>query len=217
MESHTLKATKRQALGTRATRRLRGDGLLPAVLYGHQRDTVHLAVPLKEFEHLFHAGVRLVALEIGGTQEPALIKDLQHDSMGDHIVHADFIRVSMDETVTVTVPVELHGLAIGTTHGGVLDHILVDLEVECLPADIPECIRIEVGDLDVNGIIHVKDITPPPGCVLVPDPESPVVMVHPPLHAEAEVAAEGEGEAAEAGAEPEVIGRPQDDDEGNEG
>lgn len=217
MESHTLEATKRQDVGTRSARRLRRDGQLPAVLYGHQRGTLHVAVPCKEFEHLFHNGARLLELRIGATVEPVLIHSLQYDTMGDHIVHVDFTRVSMDETVTVTVPVELHGLAIGTTHGGILDNMIVDLEVECLPRDIPENIRIEVGDLDVSGIIHVRDIEPPAGCTLILDPDAPVVMVHPPVHAAAEVAAEAEGEEAEAGAEPEVIGRPPEGGEGNEG
>ena len=206
MDRPTLEATKRQELGTRAARRLRRDGLVPAVLYGHQRDTVHLSVPLKDFERMFDRGARLLDLEIGGTVEAALIRDLQYDSMGDHIVHVDFSRVAMDEKVTVTVPVDLHGLAKGVTHGGILDQVIVDLEVSCLPGDIPENVRIEIGDLDVGGIIHVRDVVPPPGCELLHDPDSPVVAIHASVAAAA-LAAEEEAEAAAAAAEPEVIGR----------
>jgi len=217
METPSLSATKRQELGSRASRRLRAEGMLPAVLYGHRRDTVHLTLPRKDFEHVFHHGARLVDLEIGGTVETAVIKELQYDMMGDQVVHVDFARVAMDEKLEVAVPVELHGLAIGTTHGGILDHVLVDLEVSCLPRDIPDVIRIEVAQLDVGGVIHVRDITPPPGVEFRQDPDAPVVMVHAPLHAEVAAApaaaVEGEIEAAE----PELIGRKEREaEEGDE-
>jgi len=222
MERATLQATKREETGSRAAQRLRRDGLVPAILYGHKRETVCLTLPLRDFEHLCHAGARLLDLEIGGIVEPAIIKEIQYDSMGDHILHADFARVAMDEKITVSVPVELHGLAKGVTHGGILDHILVDIEVSCLPHDIPGSIRIEVAELDVAESVHIRDIERPPGVEFVQDPDAPIVTVHPPVHAEeeeAEVEAEVE---AEAEAEPEVIGgrrekEGEEDDKAKEG
>ncbi len=202
MERATLQATKRQETGTRAARRLRHDGHLPAVLYGRQRDTVHLTIALKDFEHVFHAGARLLDLEIGGTLEPAIIRELQYDALGDHVLHVDFARVAMGEALTISVPVELHGLAQGVTHGGTLDHVLVDLEISCLPKDIVAQIRVEVADLDIGQIIHVRDIEPPPGVEFLHDPDTPVVTIHAPVQAvEAEPEVEAELEAA-----PEVIG-----------
>ena len=217
MDRPMLEATKRQELGTRAARRIRSEGGLPAVLYGHKRDTVHLTVPLKAFEIMFGHGARLVDIEIGGTQEPAIIKDLQYDSMGDHIMHIDFARVAMDEKITVTVPVELHGLAIGTTHGGVLDHVLVDIEVSCLPGDIPDCVRVEVAHLDVGDVVHVRDVEAPPGCELLQDADSAVVTIH--ASAAAVSAAEEEEDLGIAlgTAEPEMIGRTKEEGGENEG
>jgi large subunit ribosomal protein L25 len=205
MERATLQATKRAELGTRAVRRLRRQGVLPAVLYGHQRDTVSLSVPLRDFEHLVHDGARLMDIEIGGTVEPAVIKDIQYDAMGDHILHVDFARVAMDEKITLTVPVRLHGVPKGVNEGGLLDQPLVDLEVSCLPGDIPEEILIEIAHLEIGDTVHVGDLTPPPGVEFVEDSEAPILSVRPPQEVEEPEAEEAAIEAV--GAEPEVIGR----------
>lgn len=209
MERVTLPAEKRQEVGSRAARRLRAGGHVPAVLYGHQRDTVHLTVPAKEFGQLLHDGTRLLDLEIGGTVEPAVIKDLQYDPLGDHLLHVDFARVAMDEKLTITIPVQLHGTPKGVDEGGVLDHALVDAEVSCLPADIPERITVEVAHLEIGDTIHVADLEPPPGVEFLGEPEAPVASVHPPAELEeAEEVAEVVEEAI--GAEPEVIGHAEE-------
>ena len=214
MDRATLAATKRQEIGTHAARRLRRQGLVPAVLYGRQRDTVHLSVPQKEFERLFHGGARLLDIEIGGTLEPVLIQDLQYDALGDHILHVDFTRVAMDEAITVTVPLELHGMPKGVTEGGTLEQGLMDIEVSCLPGDIPERIRIEVAHLEIGDTIHLGDLVGPPGVEFVGEDETPVVSVHAPQELE-----EPE-EAAETqetlGTEPEIIGREAEDRESRE-
>jgi len=203
METAVIHATKRPTVGTRAARRLRREGQLPLALYGHQRDTMHLSVPLKEVERLIAAGSRMVHVEIGGTVEMALLKELQYDSLGDHLVHLDLARVAMDEKVTVRVPVELHGLAKGTLAGGTLSHSLKDVEVTCLPSDLPEKIRVEVADLGVGQVIYLRDLKPPEGVAFHHELDTPVVAVHAPLEAKEAVPAE----AAEGAAEPEVIGR----------
>lgn len=205
MERPTLEATKRQDLGSRAAHRLRQEGQLPAVLYGHQRDTVHLCVPDKRFHQAFHAGARMVDLEIGGTVETALLKDVQYDSMGDNILHVDFARVDLDERITVLVAVELHGLAKGATSGGTLDHVIQDVEVACRAGSIPETIRIEIADMDIGDIIHIRDLSPPEGVEFLQNPDAAVVTIHPPVAVAAAPVAEA-GPEAEAGAEPEVIG-----------
>ncbi|MFP4055899.1 MAG: 50S ribosomal protein L25 [Candidatus Brocadiia bacterium] len=210
MDRPALEATRRQELGTRAARRLRAQGLLPAVLYGHQRGTVHLAVSAHEAERLVDGGARMVDMAIGGTTETALLKEIQYDAMGDDLLHIDFARVAMDEKVEVAVPIELHGLPKGVEEGGTLDHLLVDLEVRCLPADIPEHIRVEVGHLAIGDIIHLSDLTLPPEVEVLQDPEMPVATVHPPEEIEEEAPEEIELEAA---AEPEVIGRGEEEEE----
>jgi large subunit ribosomal protein L25 len=215
MATATIRAEKRQNVGSRAARRLRVQGLLPAVLYGHGMDPVHLTLPLKDLERLVGARTRMVGIEVEGAVETALLKDLQYDSLGDHLLHVDLARVAMDETVTVTVPVELHGLAKGASSGGVLDHLVQDIMVRCLPGDIPERIRVEIAALDVGQIIHIRDLPPPPGVEFVQDPETPVVTVHQPI--EAKEAAPVEEAAAPA--EPEVLSarREAEEEEENEG
>lgn len=203
MEITTLHASKREELGTRAVRRLRAAGRLPGVLYGRKRDTVPLAMPLKELEHALAAGSRMVTLEIGGTQEMALLKDIQYDSMGDELIHVDLARVAMDEKVEVKVPLELHGTPPGVLAGGTLDHLVRDIEVACLPGDIPERIRLEVGGLEIGQMLCVRDIPALPGVEFRLDPSTVVAIVHEPT--EAKEAAPVEGEAAAT--EPEVIGR----------
>ncbi len=204
MDIATLHATKRQEVGTRAVHRLRGAGLVPAVLYGHKRDTVPLSVPFKEIERVVTAGSRMVSLEIGGVQELALLKEIQYDFMGDELLHVDLARVAMDEKVTVRVPVELHGLAKGTTSGGTLDHLVKDIEVSCFPRDIPEKIRVEVAELEIGQMVCVRDIQPPPGVEFRLDPGTALAIVHAPTEVKEEAAPV---EAVAEPAEPEVIGR----------
>jgi len=205
MESSTIQATKRQEVGTRSARRLRREGRVPVVLYGRHLDTLHLTVPLKELERAIATGARMLSLEIGGTVETGLLKEIQYDAMGDRLLHVDMARVAMDEKVEVTVPVELHGMAKGAASGGTLDHLVQDIQVRCFPGDIPEKIRIEIADLDVGQILHVRELQAPPGVEFLLGPDTPVVTIHAPAAAE-EVAAAAAEEGVVPG-EPEVIGR----------
>ncbi|MFW6163669.1 MAG: 50S ribosomal protein L25 [Planctomycetota bacterium] len=211
MERVTLQAEKRHEVGSRAARRLRAEGIMPAVLYGHRRGTVHLSIPARDFERLLHDGIRLLDLEIGGTVEPAIIKDIQYDALGDDLLHADFARVAMDEKLTVSIPVELHGTPKGVEAGGVLDHALMDVEVSCLPADIPDHVTVEVSHLEIGDTIHLRELQPPPGVEFLEDDEAAVASVHPPM--EIEEPEEGAEVVEEAiGAEPEVIGREEEEE-----
>jgi len=183
---------------------------VPAVLYGHKEDVVSLALPAVEFEALLRAGARMVDLDLGVGPQKALIKDVQFDALGQDILHVDFVRVALDETVEVTVPIETHGTAAGVKEGGSLDLILHEVTVTCLPQAIPEAIRVRVDDLEIGERLHLREVPLPPGVTAVGDPEATVVTVHPPLVAAEEVPAE---EAASAA--PEVIGKEQPE-EGSE-
>jgi large subunit ribosomal protein L25 len=203
MNRPTLQAAKRPTLGSHATRRLRKEAQVPVVLYGHQLAPLHLSLAQRDVDSILHGGLRVVDLEIGETRETALLKDVQYDAMGDHILHLDFNRIDVDERVRVTVRAELRGVPKGTEHGGVLDHVLQDLQVECPALDIPEKIRIDISVLGIGDAIHIRDLTPPPGVTFLQDRDAIVVVVHAPaVLAEAPAAAAAEGEAA---AEPEVI------------
>jgi large subunit ribosomal protein L25 len=209
-ETVSLVATSRNESGSQATRKLRRKGLVPAVLYGHKEATVHLSLNLDEFTKALRHGARVVDLKTeGGKDEKALIRDLQWDHLGKSLLHVDFARVSLDERIHVTVRLELRGTAPGVNSGGVLDQPLHELEIECLAISIPETIRVNIGELQLGGIIHVKDLTLPEGVTAKEDPDAIVVHVTTPAE-EAEPGSIPEGGGS---AEPEVIGKAKEDEE----
>ncbi len=213
METYTLEYVRRTPQGTRAARRLRREGMLPGVLYGHRKDVVPLAVKADQFEAFLRSGQRMVTLQDGPVSEMALVKEVQHDALGTDIVHVDFARVDPDERVEVTVPVELHGEAKGAKEGGMVDQVLHELKIECRALAIPETFRVDVTELEIEQSLHVRDIEPPEGVKLLDDPDSVIVVVHPPRAAETP---EEEAEAGEETAEPEVIGREAEETEEDE-
>ena len=204
-ESVLLEAQPRQGRGSQAARRLRRQGLVPAVVYGHKEATLSLALSAEELEKIIRHGVRVVDLRADGKDEKALIRDVQWDHLGKEILHVDFTRVAMDERIVVTVPLELRGTAPGVAAGGVLDQPIHTLSIECLAISIPDSIRVPIGELQLDAAIHVRDLVLPPGVKVMADPDAIVVHVTPkPIEAEAPAAPV---EAPEQ-AEPEVIGRP---------
>jgi large subunit ribosomal protein L25 len=158
-----------------------------------------------------HSGSHIFELKVAnGADETVLVKEVQYDSMGDRIVHIDFIRVSLTEKVEVEVPIVTTGIAIGAVHKGVVDQPLKELEISCLPTEIPGEIRVAINQLDIGMMLHVADLKLPQGVTALNDPEQVVVTVHPPAVEEEEVPEEVEGAAAE----PEVIGaKPEEGEE----
>jgi large subunit ribosomal protein L25 len=212
-ESVALVGEPREGRGKQAARKLRRSGKVPAVVYGHKEETLSIALPLDDVEKAIRRGVRVVDLKAGGKEEKALIRDVQWDHLGKELLHVDFTRVAADERIVVTVPIQLRGTAPGVTAGGVLDQPLHALSVECLAISITESIRVNIGELQIDSAIHVRDLVLPPGVKAMSDPESIVVQVKPPV-AEPEAPAAPEG--AEA-AEPEVIGQKEKAEEEEEG
>ena len=204
-ESVLLVAQKREERGSQAARRLRRQGLIPAVVYGHKEATLSLSLSAEEVENAIRHGVRVVDLQAGGKEEKALIRDVQWDHMGKEILHVDFTRVAVDERIIVTVPLELRGTAPGVTAGGVLDQPIHTLSVECLAISIPDSIRVPIGELQIDGVIHVRDLVLPPGVKAMADPDA--IVVHVTQKMEEPEAAAAPVEVPEQ-AEPEVIGRP---------
>lgn len=205
--AESLTVEKRPHGGKRHAKRLRQSGAIPAVLYGHGLEPVSLAVPREAFVAALRHGTRLVELQ-GAVRENALIRDLQWDTYGTGVLHIDFTRVSADEKVKVTVPVELRGQAAGTRAGGVVQHLVHEIEVECLATAIPEKLQVNVNHLEMNGTILTGQIELPAGVTLLSDAEAIAVQcVEPAAEEEA-----GAGLAGEA-AEPEVIGRKAEEEE----
>lgn len=200
-ESVVLVAKPREGRGSQAAKRLRKQGLVPGILYGHKEANVALSLSGEELHKAVRHGVRVVDLQADGKEEKALIKDIQWDYLGKEILHVDFARVSLDERIVVTVPVELRGTAPGVNAGGVLDQPIHTLSVECLAIRIPESIRVPIGELQLGGSIYVRDLVLPEGVKVMDDPDAIVVHVTTPA-AEPEAAPPTE---APEGAEPEVI------------
>ena len=149
-----LTAQPRSALGSRANKRLRGQGLVPGVIYGHKEAVVPVSLPKKELATHIDRGAHLFDVALDGKSEKVLIKEVQYDHLGIELVHVDFARVSLDEKVEVTVPLELKGTPKGEADGGVLQQIIAELEVECLVTDIPDRIIHNVSEMEI-GRAHV--------------------------------------------------------------
>lgn len=211
-EQVTLKATPRADSGSRAAAKLRKQGLIPAIVYGHKEANAAVAVPADELDRavrVLHA--RMLTLDIGGKAETVLIRELQWDAFGKQMMHVDFERKSATEKVKVTVPVELRNSP-KATGGGVLDQPLHTLHVECPLGSIPEAIRIDITNLTLGNPIHVRELTLPEGVRVLESPEAVVVQLKLP-GAEAVVAPT----PAEPGAGPEVIKKEkkvEDEEEG---
>ncbi len=205
----TLKATKRDNKGTRAARRMRAEGHVPAVLYGHGEATAELTLPTHEIELALLHGERVLDIEVDGNTENALIHDVQYDTFGQILLHVDLVRVNLNESVEVTVPIVLRGTPKGTDEGGMLQQITAEVTVECLVRNIPDDIRVYVNDLEIGDTLFVRDLEVENGKIM-DDPDTPVASVT--FISEEEVA-EGEEEEGVSLAEPEVIGEVEAEEE----
>jgi large subunit ribosomal protein L25 len=203
-KSIQLQAKARPELGSRANKKLRDSGFVPGVIYGHKEAVVPVTLPRKEISHHLNHGAHLFELGLDGKNETVLVKEVQYNHLGSEVVHVDFARVSLTEKVTVTVPIELKGTPKGEAEGGVLTQVLADIEVECIVTDIPDAIRHNVSEMGLDSVLHVKELTLPPGVKPLADEDQVVATV-------AEVAEETPVVAEGDVAEPEVIGKKEED------
>jgi large subunit ribosomal protein L25 len=209
----TLDGLKREGFGKNEARRLRAQGRIPAVLYGGQKageNAEPIAVDPKVLMRILHSesGLNtLIALSLNGSSTRVLVKEYQVDPVTHKLLHVDFYRIAMDKVLTVTVPVVVKGEPKGVKQqGGVLDFVHREVEVECLPADIPDKIEIDVSELLLNEAIRVRDLPPDPKFKVVTEGDVMLVHVEMPKAEEPEPAAVDVAAAATAApAEPEVI------------
>ena len=206
-----LDATVRTTIGKNEARRTRREGKVPAVVYGAvsegaSRDAVSIAVEPKALLKILHseAGANtLISLKLDGADTKVLVKDFQLEPITHQVLHVDFYRVAMDRMIEVTIPVLLKGEAKGVKlQGGLLEFVRREIEIECLPSDIPEHVDIDVSDLMVGQGVRLKDIATNPKWRPVTDTETMLVHV---ILAKAEEAAATADGAVTAGSEPEVI------------
>lgn len=201
MKTVALKAEKRTETGKNINRRLRQSGMIPAILYGG-KEVSPLAINALDFEHAFkHISENvLINLEIkGGEKREVLIKGYQREKVKGALIHIDFLEIIKGKKLHTRIPVRLDGMPIGVKiAGGMLEHLCHDLQVECLPKDMPEEIRIDVSGLDVGDAVHAKDLGLPEGVHSLESPETVVAMV---TGKQAELLEEEEEVTEEAGEE----------------
>ncbi len=217
--SIVVKAEKREGLGKNASRRLRTQGFIPAILYGESAESVPLVLKKKDIVLILREETgenTIFKVAYDSEERDAMIKDLQVDPTTDELIHADLIRISLDKPIRVTVPVAHRGEPIGVkTEGGFIDFANREVEVECLPRDIPESIGFDISDLHIHQTFKVENITPPQGVRILTDPATVLLMISLP-HKEEEFPGEKPEEAVvEEGKEPEVI-KPERAEKGEE-
>ncbi len=196
-----LKAEIRENTGSKTVRKMREQGRIPAIVYGHKQEPVAISLDAHNFVEGLHHGHRLMDLQIGKKKEKTIVKELQYDHLGRNIIHADLMRVDVGEKVKVTVPIELKGTAAGTHEGGIIEEHTDHLEIECKVTDIPETIVVWIKDVHVGSTLHAGEIELPDGINLVSSPDTLLVTCH--LVAAAKTTEELEEETPVA---PEVIG-----------
>jgi large subunit ribosomal protein L25 len=223
-----LDAVKRSSRGKNEARRLRASGKIPAVVYGVQKEgdapkTVEVAVDPKPLMRILHTGSgvnTLITLKVDGEGESrVLVKEFLVDPMTSHLLHADFYRVNMDRRIQVSVQVVIKGEARGVkVEGGVLEIVHREIELECLPGEIPSAIEIDVSDLGLNDAVHVRDVAANATWTSISDADMMLVHVIMPRAVEEPAAADAAATTAATptAAEPEVIKKGKTEKEGEE-
>jgi len=207
----------RSSKGKGAARKLRAAGRIPGTCYGSGRAPVSVSLDPRSLERLIKSSATgintLIDLRVSGGGDfdgrVVLVKELQRDPLSARALHADFYAVDLEQAIEVSVPIHVTGTAPGVTNGGILDHALRELKLECLPRAIPDQILVDVSQLEIGMSLHVRDLVLPQGVTLMSDPNLSVISVVTPAALEEETAAAAapaEGEAAAEGAEAAAAG-----------
>lgn len=193
-----LNGQPRTDMGKGPARRLRREGLIPAVVYGHT-DPLHCSVSARDFYSTFHtvSESTIVTLAVGKEKREVLIKEYDEDITTGNVRHIDFYEIEKGKKLRTNIAIELEGSPLGVREGGILDHNLYQLEIECLPKDLPEHLIVDIGGLQLDDVLHVRDLTVPEGVRILTNPDQTVASIVKP-RAAVEDEAEGDEEAAEA-------------------
>jgi large subunit ribosomal protein L25 len=226
-EQIKLSATSRTEKGKGVAKRLRREGKLPAVVYGHKTDPIALTIDSKQLLKLIVEGKsehKLFGLSIEGNGKPiekiVMIKELQIHPLKRNFLHVDFFEVAMDEEITLSLVIKLVGEAPGVEMGGMLQQVRRDIEIKCLPSQIPDTVEIDVSALNIGDSVHLNDIQLPEGIKVLDDADLTIATVLAPVvekevePEEVEGELEEEAAAAEAGAEEK---KPEEDKKAEEG
>jgi large subunit ribosomal protein L25 len=174
----TLAVEERSERGTRATRRLRREGLVPGVVYGGgDGDSVSFKVDSRVLRQVLVDGSALIDLQVGGKTRPVIVKDQQLHPVRDELLHIDLLEVRLDEKIQTQVGIQIEGVeeAPGVKEGGVLEHVTHQLNIEALPTAIPEAIRVDVSGMEIAATMHLSEVTPPEGVTFLDDPDETII------------------------------------------
>ena len=209
MPEIVVSAQNRTETGKNVNRRLRTQGLIPGVLYGAAKKPVPVSVSPKEIGSILRSKTgenTLFDLELDGSRRKVILKEFQLEPIKGHLLHADFYEVALDKLLQVNVHVELVGTPVGVkVQGGIVDWVTRELEVECLPADIPEKLTVDISNLEIGKHVRVADITAPEKVTILTEPDVVIAHVVAPRAEEVAPVAEAAPAAEGAVAEPEVI------------
>ena len=190
---------KNKGTGTKFSRKLRKQGRIPAIIYGHKQTNTPISLSRDSVWEMIKKKTHLAELEMDGSAtETVLVREIQWDHLGKEIIHLDFARVSAGDAVETEVPIEIRGTAPGVTEGGILEQLIHDILVICRADAIPNNIKLDISDLHIGKGIHVKELKLPEGVTTKLDPDALII------HVTTKVAETASTEAAE-GTQPEVI------------
>jgi large subunit ribosomal protein L25 len=218
MDNVSIVVHKRDVTGTRATKRLRKSGLIPGVIYGHGNDAVLIAVEPHVLREALHTSAGMhavldVTFEGQKRGHKAIVKELTLDSVKNNVIHIDLQEIRLDETIETTVSIRFEGEPKGVKAGGMLDESTREVTVKGLVTAIPEHLVVDVSELDMNETLQVSDLTVPEGIEIMAELDEVLCSVLPPRKVEEEVV---EGEEAVEGvvaAEPEIVGKKEEEGE----
>lgn len=204
-----VSATKRTASGSTACRRLRREGFVPCNVYGHKQEPQPVSMTQDECTALVMSGTKVVDLDVEGSVEKTLVKDVQWDTFSTNVLHVDFMRVDPNERVQVDVPIHLRGTAPGVVAGGVVDQQSHTIQIECLAVELPDFIEVRIGSLKMGQYLHISDLTDlPRGVSILTPPETVLVHIVDPKALPSAQPEEAEEEPAAT--EPELVGEAED-------
>lgn len=220
--SMMIKGEKREFFGKNEARRVRSKGQIPAILYGKGIENVPLTLEKKDIFTILKSetGENTIFKVVYDAEKiDTMIKDFQLDPVTDEILHVDLIHIAMDKEIRVTVSFDLVGEAVGVkAEGGFVDFITREVEIECLPGNIPESIEIDISNLHLNHTIKIGDVVPPEGVKIIDDPASVIVLIGAPTREEEVVVEEAEEEEIiSKEEEPELIKKEKEEEEEKEG
>jgi large subunit ribosomal protein L25 len=218
--SLTIKCEKRDVFGKNASRRLRREGMVPAVLYGGNEPSMHLAMQKQDIFGILRSESgenTIFKASFDSESKDTMIKEMQLDPVTDEILHIDLIQIAMDKVVRVSVPIVVVGEALGVKNeGGFVDLITREVDIECLPGNIPEHVEVDISGLHLHQSFKIEDMTFPEGVEIISDPQTLVVLIEAPTKEEEVVVEAEEEEEVEVMTEedqPEIIKKEKAEEE----